>query len=277
MTESAATFQRIILGIRHNMPREGLRQAISFASLLGIELCGLFFKEEELGNLAAFSFVREFRPLEGGWRDVHSTEMTDAIDAAARSAERSFRAAAKTLNLSFQFEIAQGRSIAEIVASVSRAGDILVVAEPANPGERVSLQFQITVEAALGSPASVMFVPAEIIRNTGPVIAVVNAPDDPCIGVAEKIAALAKESLSVIDGTKIASRLCVEGAAAAGIATREPPASPFGIADMLEPVHGRLVVLTRGNFDNSLAGMISSIRRVPVLLVEPKSDRGEEQ
>lgn len=276
MTESA-TFQRVILGIRHSVPREGLRQAIDFASLLGIELRGVFFKEAELGSLAAFPFVREFRLLEGGWRNIQSTEMADAIDVAARSAERSFRAAAKTLPLSSEFEIVQGRSIAETVASVSRAGDILVVAEPENPGERVSLQFQTTLAAAIGSPASVMFVPAEIVRNTGPVIAIVNAPDDPCLEVAARIATLAKERLSVIDGTKVAAGLCVPGAASVGIATREQAVPLFRVADTLEPLRERLVVLTRSNFDNSLAGMISSVRRVPVLLVEPKSDQGGRQ
>jgi hypothetical protein len=131
--------------------------------------------------------------------------------------------------------------------------------------------------AAIGSPASVMFVPAEIVRNTGPVIAMVNAPNDLCLEVAAKIAALAKERLSVIDGAKVAAGLCAPGAAGVGIATREQAAPLFRAADTLEPLRERLVVLTRSNFDNSLAGMISSIRRVPVLLVEPKSDQGEEQ
>lgn len=276
MTEPA-TFHRIVLGIRHNVPREGLRQAMDFASLLGIELRGLFFKEDELGSLAAFPFVREFRLLEGGWRNIQSTEMTDAINVAARSAERSFRAAAKTLNLPSEFEVVQSRSITEALASVSRSGDILVVAEPENLCERVSLQFQTTLAAAIGSPASVMFVPAEIVRSTGPVIALVNAPDDPCLEVAARIAALAKERLSVVDGTKVAAGLCVLGAAGVGIATREQAAPLFSVADTLEPLRERLVVLTRSNFDNSLAGMISSVRRVPVLLVEPKSDQGEKQ
>jgi hypothetical protein len=268
MTEPA-TFQRIVLGIRHNVPREGLRQAMDFASLLGIELRGLFFKEGELGSLAAFPFVREFRLLEGGWRNIQPAEMADAINVAARSAERSFRAAVKTLNLPSEFEVVQSRSIAEALASVSRSGDILVVAEPENPCERVSLQFQTMLAVAIGSPASVMFVPAEIARSTGPVIAIVNAPDDPCLGVAARIAALAKERLSVVDGTKVA--------AGVGIATREQAAPFFRVADTLEPLRERLVVLTRSNFDNSLAGMISSVRRVPVLLVEPKSDQGGKQ
>ena len=276
MTESAI-FQRVILGIRHNVPPQGLRQAVDFASLLGIELRGLFFKEDELGSLAAFPFVREFRRLEGGWRNIQPMEIADAIDVAARSAERAFRAAAKTLNLTSEFEIVQGRSIAETVASVSRAGDILVVAEPANPGERVSLQFQTTLAAAIGSPASVMFVPAEIVRHTGPVIAIVNAPDDPCIEAAAKIAMLAKERLSVIDATKSVAGLYVAGAAGVGIATREQAAPLFRVADALEPLRERLVVLTRSNFDSSFAGLIASIRRVPVLLVEPKSDQGVKQ
>jgi hypothetical protein len=271
MSESA-TFQRVILGIRHSVPREGLRQAMDFASLLGIELRALFFGEDELGSLAAFPFVREFRPLEGSWRSIQSAEIAGAIEAAERAAERSFRDAAKVRSLPSEFEIARGRSIAEALASVSRAGDILVVTEPGSPGEREMPQFLATLEAALGSPASLMLVPADTIRSTGPVIALVNAPDDPCLDVATELAALAKEQVSVVEAATVLSRLRHGGHA---VATKEAPA--FGLAEAFEPLRERLVVLTRGSVDQSIARQISSIRRVPVLVVEPRPDQGGKQ
>lgn len=275
-----STFQRVVLGIRHNIPREGLRQAMDFASLLGVEVRGLFFTEEELGSLADFPFVREFRPLEGAWCNIESSEMARAIESAARTAERSFREAAKTLSLPSRFEVVRTRSIAEALSSISRTGDILVVAEPGNPGEREAPQFQATLDAALGSPASLMLVPVAAIRSSGPVIALVNAPDDPCLDVAAKLAMLAKEQLSVIDGTKLIGGLLGKGApgkSVVGAAVGGQSASAFGLADAFEPLRERLVVLTRGSFDRSVARLISSIRRVPVLIVEPRSDQGARQ
>jgi hypothetical protein len=274
MTESA-TFQRIVLGIRHNVPREGLRQAMGFASLLGIELRGLFFKDDELRSLAAFPFVREFRLLEGGWCHIQSSELAGAVEAAARVAERAFRESVKTLGLPSGFEIVRGRSVAEALASSSRSGDILVVAEPGSAGEREAPEFQATLEAALGSPASLMLVPAQTIRSSGPVVALVNAPDDPSLDVATKLAALTNEKVSVIDTARVAEMLRSEGMPeSGGVAHGGHPIPPSRVADVFEPLRERLVVVTRGGFDRSIARSISSTRRVPVLVIEPRSDQG---
>lgn len=43
--------------------------------------------------------------------------------------------------------------------------------------------------------------------------------------------------------------------------------------EVFEPVQERLVVLSRGRFGRLIASLISSIRRVPVLVVESKSDQ----
>jgi hypothetical protein len=43
------------------------------------------------------------------------------------------------------------------------------------------------------------------------------------------------------------------------------------ITEALEPVRERLLILSRNRIDESVAGLISTIRRIPVLVVEPKS------
>lgn len=272
MTESS-TFQRVILGIRHNVPREGLRQAVDLATLLGVELRGLFFKEDELGCLAGFPFVREFRPLEGSWCSIQHSEIADAIDGIARNAERTFREAAKALNRPSAFEIILG-SMAEMVGSVSRAGDIVVVPEPESPAECVTPQFVAAVEAALGSAASVMLIPSGAIRDKGPVVAAATAPDDPCIEVASEIAALAKGQLSIIDRAKLLGGVCAGEPLGTGSTTQDRGIATTQATGSLRP---RLIVMTRGKFEISVAGLITSIRRVPVLVVEPKSDQGVKQ
>ena len=268
------TFRRVILGLR-NAPHHGLHQAAEIAALLGAELRGLFIQEADLSGLAAFPFAREFRPLEGGWRTLDREELALALDIAARSAQRSFSDAVKGLNLSCRFEIVHG-SIADTIASVSRVGDIVVVPEPSSPTEKITLQFQSLVDAALGSAAAVMFTPSRVARQTGPIVAIAGMPQDPCIEVASAIAALANARLSIIDGAGMAAGF------AAAAQVQEPLPAPLvspdrrlsAIAAALEPLEERMFVLTRGGFFSSLGAMIASIRHVPVLIVEPHSSEG---
>jgi hypothetical protein len=267
-------FQRVILGMLQHAPRQGLRQAVELASLLEAELRGVFVKDEELCGVAALPFAREFRPLEGGWHRIDSAELSNALDIAARSAERSFREAVKRFGQSCGFEVIQGRSFASAIASASRAGDILVVPEAASPIERATSQFQAIVKEAFDSPASVLLVPAGIVREKGAVVALASAPGDPSIEVASRIAARARETVSVVDWSKIATRISSpfkpgERVKLSTFQAQDPLWS--AIVDALEPLRERLLIVSRHSFDDSIAELISTTRRIPVLVVEPKS------
>jgi hypothetical protein len=255
-------FQRVILGMLHHAPRQGLRQAVELANLLQAELRGLFVKDEELSGLAALPFVREFRRLEGGWRSIDTEELSKALDIAARSAERSFREAARTFNQSCEFDIVQGRSFAAAIASASGPRDVLVIPESSDPIECATSQFKVMLKEAFGSPASVLLVPAGVVREKGAIVALADAPDDPSIEVASRIAERAREALSVIDTSQLMGVARSE-AGAAGL-SRSPLSA---IADALGRVQERLLVLSRPSFDEALAGSISTARRVPVLAV----------
>lgn len=260
-------FQRVILGMLHHAPRQGLRQAVELANLLQAELRGLFVKDEELSGLAALPFVREFRRLEGGWRNIDTEELSKALDMAARSAERSFREAAKAFSQSCEFDIVQGRSFAAAIALASGPRDVLVIPESSDPIEYATSQFQAMVKEAFGSPASVLLVPAGVVREKGAIVALANAPTDPSIEVASRIAERAREALSVID----TSQLVGSTRADAARFSQSPLAA---IADALGRVQERLLVLSRPNFDEALVGSISTTRRVPVLAVGPRPRTG---
>jgi hypothetical protein len=272
----AAKFRRVVLGIRHNAPRHGLRQATDLAALLQAELRGLFLRGDELAGLAAMPFAREFRPLEGGWHAIEREELSQALDVAARSAERSFSNAVRGRNLPCGFEVVQG-SIASAIASISRAGDILVIPEPASSPERVTLQFKSLIEAALNSAAAVMVVPERVVRESGPVVALAGEPHDASIEAASVIASLSKEQFSIVDMLQPAALL--RGGAEGGIrgAPRRPARglSYSEVEAALRSLQERLLVLSRGVFDSSTTAAIASIRRVPVLIVEPRADESE--
>jgi hypothetical protein len=270
-----ASFQRVILGVRHHAPREGLRQAVDIANFLEAELRGLCVNDEQLSGLAGRQFVREFRPLEGGWRNIDNAELSDAFDVTARSAERLFRDAVKRFSQSCEFEIIRGYSFAKTIASISRPGDVLVISQPASPVECITLQFRAMVKAAFESPASVMLVPAGIVRERGDVVALTGAHDDPCIEVAERIASRAQERLLVIDGVKIATeiRAADQNESGDGMPSATPvqPRVSTAITEALNPLRERLLILSRNNFGYAVAEFISATRRVPVLAIEPRT------
>jgi hypothetical protein len=274
----ASTFRRVVLGIRHSAPQHGLRQAADLAALLRANLRGLFLRGDELADLAAMPFAREFRPLEGGWHTIESEELARALDIAARSAERCFSDAVKERNLSCEFEVVQG-SIAKAIASVSRASDILVIPEPANSPERVTLQFKSLIEAALSSAAAVMVVPERVVRETGPVVALAGEPHDASIEAASVIASLAKEPFSIVDVIEAAARVHAgsQGATQTALQTPARNLSYSEIEAVLRPLQERLLVLSRGVFDSSTTAAIASTRRVPILIVEPRARDGQRQ
>jgi hypothetical protein len=263
-------FQRVVLGMLHHAPRQGLRQAVDLATLLQAELRGLFIKDEELCGLGALPFTREFRRLEGGWRNIDNTELLNALDMAARSAERLFREAVKAFGQACEFEIIEGRSLAAAIASSSRPGDILVVPESSSPIERATSQFQSMAKEAFGSPASVMLVPAGIVRETGAVVALASGPDDPSIKVASQIAARANERLSIVDSAGLAA--AIRSSVKHGGAPAQLPLSS-AVGEALGPLQERLLILSRDGFDEFAVGLISTIRHVPVLAIEPKFDQ----
>jgi hypothetical protein len=269
----ASIFRRVVLGIRQSAPRHGLRQAADMAALLQAELRGLFVREDELTGLAAMPFAREFRPLEGGWHAIEREQLSRALDAAAHSAEQHFSEAVKGRNLSCEFEVVQG-SIDKAIASVSRAGDILVIPEPAGSPERVTLQFRSLIRAALRSAAAVMVVPERIVRETGPVVALAGEPHDASIDAASVIASLAKEQFSIIDVSERIGRMrdgCQTGIQAV-LQDRARSLDYSEVEKVLQPMQERLLVLSRGMLDSSATATIASARRVPVLVVEPRPE-----
>lgn len=270
MTEGS-NFRRVVLGLHHDAPRRGLRLAAEVAALLQVELCGLFIQED----LAALPFAREFRPLGGGWRTLDLDEIAEEVKTAASLAQRSFAEAVKGLGLSCHFEIVQG-SMTETIASISRTGDIIVVYEPANPADRITFQSQSMIKAALGSAAAVLLVPRGVERLTGAVVALASNRRDPSAAAGAAIAALASEKLIVIEAFDERDRTPISENATAAPAQFERMSVPkahllhaAGVSAAFRLLQERLVVMTRGSFDDAMPAMIASTRRVPVLLIEP--------
>jgi hypothetical protein len=247
--------------------------------LLHLDLLGLFLEDPSLRDLASIPFAREFRPLGGGWQMIELDRLSHDLELAARSIERMFTRAAKHLATRYQFEVARGPT-AKTIATISRTDDIIMIVEPISPAERATQQFSWLMEAAFRSAAAVMLVPPNIIRAKGPVVAIATSPDDSSIHIAAAIAIVAQEELVIIeaDGHDAEDARIRTLAADAGLTIKRITNAkirlpdPATCAQAFRQVQERLIVMTRGAFQDAVASTIAAARRVPVLVVEPPVD-----
>jgi len=183
------------------------------------------------------------------------------------------------LQTAARFEVLRG-SAAETIRALSRTGDIVVLIEPASPGERISQQFLAIQREAFRSAAAVLILPPQIARRSGPVVVLAATPDDPSIAAAAAVAHALGESL-------IVAHLAVEKKPVTGpdtimgvksrhtVVDRRKLASGAGLISVFAPLHEQLVVMTREAFEESLPPLIAAVRSVPVLVIESEEQRDE--
>jgi hypothetical protein len=199
----------------------------------------------------------------------------------AQSARRKIDELARLHGVQCRFETVKG-AIREAIASVSEATDILVVAEPHNPVERVIAPFAQLLRAAFSSSATVLFVPRRIVRSRGPVVAIALTPDDASIGTAEAFARAMRENLIVIEAFdsehKKSDEVTGPPVTIAGTVygrltvARRALADVRALAVALDGLGERMIVVARGAFggtDGEQPAGLAALCGVPVLLVEP--------
>lgn len=265
-----------MLGLQPSTPDRTVRLAVELADLLRLDLLGLFIEDTSLRDLAKIPFARELRPLGGGWHAINLDRLSRDFELAARSIERMFTDAARNLTTRYQFELVRG-PMAETISSISRTDDIVMIVAPLSPAERATQQFIWLLQAAFRSAGAVMLVPPSIVRSKGPVVAIAAMPDDPSIHAAAAIAVAAKEKLVIIEADGYDANdhhartlatdtgLAVERVSAARTALPDPAIC----AQAFRQIQERLVVMTRGAFEDATASTIAAARRVPVLVIEP--------
>lgn len=276
MPMQSHSFKRLVLGLQLSPPDHAVRLAAELAELLHLELLGLFLEDTGLRHLAGMPFARELRLLGGGWHQIAPEQLSLDLELAVRSAERMFAEAAKQLPIQWYFEVVRG-PIATSITTISQKSDIVMIIEPVSAAERVSQQFFSLSQAAFRSAAAVIFVPANIVRAKGPIVAIVATPDHPSLAAAAAIALAADEELFVldickngIDDASIDALATDKGLAIKHVVASKVKRSDAGsITQALHSLQERLVVMTRGAFDGRTASTIASERRVPVMIVEP--------
>jgi hypothetical protein len=270
---------RVILHLHQGATERAIiRAAAELARMLGVPLQGVFLDDTALPELAELSFIREFRLGTGAWQKLDRQRIAEEQRAAAAEARRLLDEAAGALGVARLFEIISGDP-ALFVAATSQAGDIIVVAQPRLPAERLVHATARWLETAHGCAASVLLMPPTLARSAGPVAAVVCAASDPTLAIAARIAVAADEALLLLVwGTAELARDAAEQARSAGLpqwrvsTVRIHGVVPDDVVAGLGMSNERLVVLGRGacgTDDAAVSSHIAAWRGVPVLVVEP--------
>ena len=256
MTTERFQFRRLVVGFQQGTPAHSMRFAAELAGRLHLDLFGMFVEDTRLFGLGALPFAREFRTLGGGWHPIDVARLSRELEIAGKLAERLFTGAVRELQTECRFAVIKGTT-AEAFAAVSRA-DIVMVPEPSAAAERATEQFTALTTAAFRSAAAVMLVPRTLARTSGPIAAIAAAPDDPCVQVARQIAAAINQEAAILDVSAWTTR------------GGKPFADGAAIMRAFGPLQEGMIVMTRGAVDDRAPALIASMRRVPVLVVEPE-------
>lgn len=269
-------YRRVVLELgQGEVDAVSLRAAAEFARLLDASLHALFVEDEALLSLADLPFARELRLPSRQWRSVDAAALAADLHRAAAAAERLVEECARAAGVPRLFEVARGDP-AECLGALCALGDIIAIAEPRDHAARAARSFRRVRDAAAGSAASVLLLPAAAPPRPGPVVAVLAGADDPALEPAAAIAARARDTLVLVGPaaaeTAIRHRLASlphpavvrwHGLAAVG---RD------ALAAVLAGTAERLLLVTRGTAsapDLAAATALAGERGAPVVLVEP--------
>jgi hypothetical protein len=265
-------FKRMVLGLPQSAADFPSVEAVAnLAELLRLNLVATFLEDENLLHVAGLPGAREWRS-QGGWRPIETAQFVGEMAHAAGTARQLFERIVQHRAIETSFRQARGSAAA--ICSATTTEDILVVIEPRDPLERVSRPFSALIDAAFKATAAVMIVPSRILRATGPIVAVPSGPDDPAIATACAIAAAVRERVTVLRPPAHSSADWTAIAHTANVPVEFRPvasgrwSAPTLAAD-LSLGRERLIVVTRGTLTDADIPQVSSLRGIPVLVVEP--------
>jgi hypothetical protein len=253
-------FRRLVLELGQGAAdAETIRETAAFAQLLDAELHALFVEDETLLHASALPFAREISPLSFQWRKLEPDRLEAEMQAAVGQARRHIEAAALATGIRRSFEVRRG-DLAVHVTDICVASDIVVVSSPRRMRTGTALGFRRLRDTAYQSVASVLFLPPNIGRKRGAIVAVAASAADANLDLARRIAIQAREPLLVLARSVIAGEPNLR--ILPGIAAQDVAAA---LADTQE----RLIVLSRVGNDEDLGSALALARGVPVLVTEP--------
>ena len=253
MSDRNPRFKRVVVSVAGTLGSHGtIRFAAGLARQLELELFGLYLEDRRLLELAPLSFLREFRPLAGGWRSLDTVRLGEELETARRMAQRAFTEAAVQLRAASHFEVVSGAT-EQPLAALSPSGDLLVIGISAAPGFETTLATAELVNQAFRSTDAVMLLRQRIVRRAGPVAIIGDTEDDPVFLAASDIAEALGAHTVPVDLVKNAEKVGVDAAAAV---------LAWG------SIREQMIVLPYQHGGAILAQRLAETRGVPVLIFD---------
>ena len=271
MSETRRSFERMVLGLPHSAQDfPAVEVAGELAECLGLQFLGAFIVEPAIFELGGIPGTRELKSIATGWQPIEGDSLARDFQDAVDTARRQFATVARRLNIDTAFHLERGIT-AEIVASLAKGNDIVVMIEPRNPADRITRQFLSLVEAAFEATSSVMLLPSRVLRKEGPIVVVASGPGDAAIGIAAEMAWAMHESLVIIDSTgQPMPNPSFEADRPVKSRIISVPQSGLSIQDRvstaLAGVRERMIVACRSTFDSAQSRTVADMRGVPVLV-----------
>jgi hypothetical protein len=268
-------FRRLILEMAHGgADARVLRAAVAFARVMGLSVQGLFVEDEAVLALPALPFARELRLPDHRWRPLDAAALRAELAHAATDAHRRLETALRRARVPGGFEVLRGDP-AEVLARLSGAEDIVVIAGRPAQTVRATLQLAELRKAAWTSPAAMLLLPpmGGAGAGEGAVAAVIIDAEDGALELTCRIALSAAAKLVVVvppsPGDALA-RLVTDRALAAGmprehLRVREAEDTPTA-AQVVLALRPRLVVVPRRYGEQAVHPLLAAAD-VAVLLV----------
>jgi hypothetical protein len=163
-------YTRVVVSFSASAPPAAVDAVIELARALGDELLAVLLEDIGAQALAELPSSRAFDPRGAVWRDVRPGELLRELELAASALRRRLEDA-QAAGVRTQVRVARGGA-GSVFGQYAQAGDLLVVTEPADTMARWLQPFAALVEAALASPAPVLYLPHQGMRRRGPVGAI---------------------------------------------------------------------------------------------------------
>jgi len=270
MTSPHLGFKRMVVGLPQTMAdREAMDATANLAECLQVELLAAFIADPALYGFAELPAARELRSLGQGWQRIDAAQIKHDLEQITAIARRRFVETVGSRNIKTGFDVVTS---AQMLASLIRADDIVAVLEPAHPGERITRQFTSLLETAFATAAAILAVPRQILRPTGPILAVPAGADDQSTRIALEIAAALKEQLLVATppGALLPPELAAE-AGRLGVPVEQIYTGPLQQALAVQPPlarsNERLRIVAHDRLRDDAPQLFANLRGIPTLVV----------
>ena len=162
-------YTRLVASFPAGVAPAAVDTLIDLARALGADLQAVLLEAIATLALAELPSPRAFDPRVSLWRDVQRGELQHELELATAVLRRRLEAA-QSAGLHTQVTIARGGA-GSMLGEHVQDSDLLVLTEPADPMARWVQPFTGLLEAALATPAALLYLPHRGVRSSGPIAA----------------------------------------------------------------------------------------------------------